>query len=170
MNKIKTLLELREKMKSKKPEFIRQDYNKKKKLGFKWRKPKGIHSKLREKRKGHRKTVSKGYRSPNAIRGFHASGLRVKIVNSIANIEKINKEEEGIIVGHGVGKKKRLEILMKAKLSNINILNINDIDAYIKKLEKVKIVKHLKPEHKQAKKEVPAKREEKEAKFIEVVD
>ena len=47
-----SLLELRRAMKRKKPDFIRQDSHKKAGLGAKWRKPKGIHSKMRKKHKG----------------------------------------------------------------------------------------------------------------------
>ena len=50
MNDIQRLLELRKRIKRKKPEFIRQDAHKKKSLESKWRKPKGLHSKMREKR------------------------------------------------------------------------------------------------------------------------
>ena len=47
MAETKKLLELRKKIKGKKPNFIRQDAHKHKRLARKWRKPKGIQSKMR---------------------------------------------------------------------------------------------------------------------------
>ena len=62
MMSIKELLELRKQIKNKKPDFIRQDAHKKKKLGKKWRKARGLHSKIRLKLRGRGKFVSNGYR------------------------------------------------------------------------------------------------------------
>ena len=74
------LIELRKAIKEKKPIFIRQDNPKRKKLSYKWRKPKGIHSKIRHHFKGRRKMPSPGYKSPAAVRGFHSSGLKIVYV------------------------------------------------------------------------------------------
>ena len=49
-----TLLNVRKEMKERKPEFIRQDNPKRMKLNYKWRKPKGVHSKIRHHFKGRR--------------------------------------------------------------------------------------------------------------------
>ena len=58
------LLEIRQKMKSRKPAFIRQDNPKRPKLKDVWRKPKGVHSKIRHHFKGRRKITSPDYNSP----------------------------------------------------------------------------------------------------------
>ena len=67
-------LALRAQMKGKKPEFIRQDAHKKPGLGWKWRRPKGITSKMRLHLKGYRRIVKKGYRSPKDVRGLTKDG------------------------------------------------------------------------------------------------
>ena len=54
-------------MKKKKPKFIRQDAHKKGRLAKKWRKPKGLQSKMRLCKKGYRKRISKGYKSPKEV-------------------------------------------------------------------------------------------------------
>ena len=154
MTQLNTLLELRSKIKSRKPEFIRQDNPKRRKLNDKWRKPKGIHSKIRHHFKGRRKMPSPGYKSPAAIKGLHATGLKMITIFSPGDIIKINKDNEGIIIAKSVGTRKRLEILKKAMEMKITILNINAEDA-IKKIEDY-INSKKKKEHKEQKKE-PAK-------------
>lgn len=134
MMQINELLELRNKMKEKKPTFIRQDNPKRMKLNDKWRKPKGIHSKIRHKFKGHRKMPSPGYKSPKKIKGMHVSGLKIINVSSPQHLQNISKENEGIVVAKNVGMKKRLGILMKAKELNINVLNVN-LDEHIKGIQ-----------------------------------
>ena len=134
MTQINTLLELRTKIKENKPDFIRQDNPKRMKLNDKWRKTKGIHSKIRHKFKGRRKMPSPGYKSPVLVKGLHFSGLKIVNINSINRLENIKKENEGIIISKSVGKKKKLEILNKAKALDIKVLNLN-IDEQIKKIE-----------------------------------
>lgn len=136
MIQINTLLDLRTKIKSKKPDFIRQDYQRRKRLGrkLKWRKPKGIHSKIRHHFKGRRKMPSPGYKSPRKIKNLHASGLKTIAIFSVDDLKKIKRESEGIIISKNVGMKKRLEIFKKAKEINISILNLN-VDEQIKKIE-----------------------------------
>lgn len=136
MTDINTLLELKNKLKEVKPEFIRQDYPKRKKLSIKWRKPKGIHSKIRHKFKGRRKMPSPGYKSPKIVRGLHSSGLRMVNVSSVGDIIKIKKEKEGAVILKSVGMKKRLEILTKSKELNITVLNLN-VDEQIKKISDI---------------------------------
>ena len=160
MTELKQFLELRKKIKDRKPEFIRQDYQRRKRLGrkLKWRKPKGIHSKIRHHFKGRRKMPSPGYKSPRKVKGFHSSGLKILIACSLYDLKKINKENEGIIVSKSLGAKKRIEILKKAKELDIKVLNLN-ADEHIKKIEdlvnskKNKEVKETKKEQVKEKKE-----------------
>lgn len=131
---IDRLLEIRGQLKDRKPDFIRQDNPKRMKLNDKWRKPKGIHSKIRHKFKGRRKMPSPGYKSPRKVKGLHSSGLKPVIIFSVSDIEKIRKESEGAIISKKVGIKARLEILRKANEINIQVLNLN-VHEQIKKIE-----------------------------------
>ncbi|MBI2647686.1 50S ribosomal protein L32e [Candidatus Woesearchaeota archaeon] len=160
---ISTLLELRNKLKDKKPEFIRQDYQRRKRLGrkLKWRKPKGIHSKIRHHFKGRRKMPSSGYKSPKKVKNLHSSGLKIINVSSVDDIKEIKKENEGAVISKTIGMKKRLEILKKAKELDVLILNLN-LDEQIKKIED--IVNSKKKEVKKAKKEDKKEKEQKEDK------
>ena len=163
MNDIKTLLNIRKDIKSRKPDFIRQDSHKKAGLGAKWRKPKGLHAKMRLKLKGYRKIDSKGYRSPKLARNLHKSGLAVKIVNTVRDVEKIKKGHEGGIIAKNVGQKKKVEILKKAKELDVKILNVKDINAYLGNVEKemAERKKVIKKEKEPKKEKNIAKKEEK---------
>ena len=54
-------------IKKKIPEFIRQDTNKCR-FTSKWRRSRGLHSKMRLHRKGHGESPDIGYRSPRELR------------------------------------------------------------------------------------------------------
>lgn len=168
MTETNTLLELRNKIKNRKPEFIRQDNPKRMKVNYKWRKPKGIHSKIRHHFKGRRKMPSPGYKSPKKVSGLHSSGLKIVNVFSVADITKIKKESDGIVIPKSIGRKKRLEILRKAKELNIQILNLN-IDEHIKKIEDF-INSKKKKESKEIKKEEAKVKEEPKEKISELSD
>ena len=144
------LLEVRKELKERKPVFIRQDNPKRKKLNYKWRKPKGIHSKIRHKFKGRRKMPSPGYKSPRKVKGLHHSGLKMIHVFSASDASKIRKETEGIIIPKSDGMRKRLEILEMAKELKVMVLNIN-ADEHIAKIKD--FVSSKKKEQKTAKKE-----------------
>ena len=166
--KEKNLLEIRRKLKSKKPVFLRQDAHKVKKLKRKWRQPKGIHSKMREKVKGHRRLPSIGWSSPLDVRGLTPEGFTPILIN---NVQELLSSNQPKIISSNVGLKKRLEIAKKAKEKSIKILNITNIDDFVKKSEEElnkkkerKKLKH-KPEVKTPiKKEEPKKQETPEEK------
>lgn len=163
MTSTKELLELRKKIKKKKPNFVRQDAHKKKRLGFKWRKSRGFHSKMRRNLKGYKKGISKGYKSPLLIRGFHSSGLKIVEVSSLKDIEKINKEKEGIIIKNSIGLKKKIEIVKKAVESSIKILNIKEPSGFLTFVEERLRKKKEDKEKKLSSKEKRRKEKEKKA-------
>lgn len=148
----------------KKPNFIRQDSNKLKCLGDKWRKPKGIHSKMRNNFKGHRKNISVGWKSTKEQRGL-IGRLQNVITTSLSQIEGINPALQGITIANSVGLKKRISIINKAKEKGIKILNIRNVDKYIemhnlKRAEKKKSHAKETPKAKEAVKELQKAKEE----------
>ena len=56
--------------------FKRQEYARYKKLGIKWRRPRGKTSKMRRYEAGKPDMPAIGYRTPRAIRDLHPSGFR----------------------------------------------------------------------------------------------
>lgn len=124
----KEIADFRKILKKRKPEFLRKDTFKKSKLGRKrkkkqkWKRPRGRHSKLREKRTGHMIQPSIGWRSPKEIRGF-VQELRPKMIFNVQELNNL-KEEEIAVIGK-VGKKKKMEIVQEAIAKNIKLLNVN---------------------------------------------
>jgi len=73
-------------------------------------------------------------------------------VYSPAEVGKIKKDVQGIIIPKNVGARKRLEILKKAKELNVIVLNLN-IEESIKKIEDFMSSKKKEPEKKSKKDE-----------------
>ncbi len=115
------LLRVRTRQKSKKPEFNFHDAHKKKRLGTSWRKPRGLHSKLRQQVAAKGKLVRPGFGSPRAVRGFHPCGLREVLVNNVMELEKA--QGCAVRIASAVGRKKRLEIQARAAAMSLKILN-----------------------------------------------
>lgn len=158
------LLEQRRKSKAKKPKFVRQDCHKQAKLRKCWRRPKGIQSKMRLGKKGYRKCVDAGYGSPAEVKGLSREGLVIVPVKSINDISLV-KDGCGAMISGKVGQKKRMAIAKKCLDLGIKVLNIKDIDAYLKSASEK--IKKKKEEKEQAKKEKEKKKAEKEKKAKE---
>jgi large subunit ribosomal protein L32e len=142
------LIAHKQKVKAKKPNFCRQETHRRAKLGTEWRKPKGVHSKLRLRRRGKGKMVSIGYRMPEAVRGLTVEGLRQVYVSSPEHIKYISKEEVALM--RKVSNRTRLAILQAAQKANARVLNVKDI---AKKIEELTV----KLSHKKVKKEAKTK-------------
>ncbi|MCX8171334.1 MAG: 50S ribosomal protein L32e [Candidatus Bathyarchaeota archaeon] len=123
LEKLKDAVELREKVKRRKPDFIRQESWRYIRVDENWRRPKGIDSKMRKEVKGWPAKVKIGYGGPNAARGLHPSTYREVVVYNVNDLSKINPEVEAARIAHTVGAKKRAEILRKAREKGIHILN-----------------------------------------------
>jgi len=110
-------------MERKKPKFLRKDWHKEIKLGRtvkklrKWRSANGRHNKIRLNRRGQVQRPKIGWGAPKDVRR-QGSGVRVMNISGLSEVDKKN----GIVVG-AVGKKKRNEIIAKAKEMGIKILN-----------------------------------------------
>lgn len=169
MKDLKQALELREKLKEKKPVFLKQDAHKKAKLKKNWRQPQGRHSKMRLKLRSYRKHPSIGYASPRIVKGLTPEGLKEVHVYNLEDLKNVGKGE-GIIIGRTVGLRKKLNLLKKIKeKKDLKLLNVKDIEKFIKETEekflaKKKESKKREEEKKKSKEEAIKKAEEKKKK------
>jgi large subunit ribosomal protein L32e len=175
------MLKIRQKQKSRKPDFVRQKYHTKASLPLHWRKPKQKQSKMRLCRKGHRPMPSTGYGSPAAVRGFDRSGLKPVRVSNLNALLQVAKGE-GAVIASEVGTLKRILLAEQAIKNKIHVLNIKDLSKYVEEAKKAfeeRIAKKKsekktkeekkakKPEKKQAEKKAEKAEEKPEEKAIE---
>ena len=107
----------------KRPKFLRQHAVNLKRLGDKWRKPRGYHSKLRRHEKSKGSMPSPGYGTPSKLRFLHPSGFKDVLIFNINDLEKINPKTDAVRFSHTLGKRKRTEILKKAEEMKVKVLN-----------------------------------------------
>jgi len=110
--------------------FLRRTWNRYSKLGKGrkkkqiWKKPTGRDNKMREKRRGYPAVVSIGYKKSKKLR------KNIFVLRNSKDLERVKKNEV-VIIGR-VGKKKKIEMLQKAKEKKISVQNIN-IEKFLKK-------------------------------------
>ncbi len=118
-----------------------------KRVKYRWRRPRGLHNKVRESRQGHRPKVKIGYgtgRKPETI-----------LVRNLTELENAKGE---VVLSGGLGMKKKTELIKKAQEKKIKILNIKNPQEYLKNVEET-----LKS-NKENKKVIEKKKETKEKK------
>ena len=119
----KTDLSKRNRMSHKRPNFRRQNWFRYKRLGQKWRRPRGIHSKMRRHFKYRIPVVQAGFRGPASVRGLHPSGFEEVLVYNPKNLEDVDPKAQAIRISSKVGDKKRETIVQKADELKIRVLN-----------------------------------------------
>ncbi len=144
----------------KKPSFLRQDAHKVKSLKKVWRKPKGMHNKMRWCLRGLRWHPAIGYKLNNNVRGLNQEGLKGVLVYNINNLNKIGKGE-GVIIAANVGMKNKIQILEKIKSLGLKCLNL-DVHKTLENINnELKNRKEKKKTKKVEKKETEEKKETK---------
>ncbi|MGQ0772752.1 MAG: 50S ribosomal protein L32e [Nitrososphaerota archaeon] len=120
----KEKLALRQKIAERRPDFVRQESWRYKRVGLAWRKPKGIDNhQRRQKFRGRPGLVKVGYGGPKLVRGLHPSGFTDNLVHNVLELQGLNPKTDGIRIAHGVGTKKRLDIVKKAMEQKFKIFN-----------------------------------------------
>ncbi len=119
----RALLKLRADLKKRRPDFVRQESWRYKRVKSSWRRPRGKDSKMRLGMGGWPRLVKIGYRSPRKIRGYHPSGLKELVVHRPEELNSVDPGEFAVRIAHDVGLRKRIKILDKAKELDIRVLN-----------------------------------------------
>lgn len=105
------------------PAFKRQEWFRYQKLGDAWRRPRGIHSKMRRGMKRRPPMVEIGYRGPALVRDLHPSGFEDVLVYNVEGLENLDPKTQAARIGGTVGVKKRIAIENRAKELGIRVLN-----------------------------------------------
>lgn len=146
----------------KKRRFVRYKSVNQVKLHGGWRRPRGMHNKVRLKKKGHIHRVSIGYGTKKGTRNFYNSVFEYKMVDNLRDLDNINKKY--ILISRKLGLRKKIEILKKAKELKLNVIKIKDIDLFLKNVQdRLNQSKEIKKK-KEEKREVYKKKAEEKSK------
>lgn len=152
-------INLRKKLNAKRPDFKQVGSYKRKRVDGKWRKPRGMHSKMRHQVWGKPAIVKTGYRGPNAARGLDPSGLTPVLVHNQNELAGINPKTQGALLA-SVGARKKAALLATCKERNITVLNAKNIDDALNKIN-TKLRERKQAKEERAKKEEKTKKSEK---------
>jgi large subunit ribosomal protein L32e len=149
-NTVEKALKLRRRVKKRKPEFVRQESWRYRRLKENWRRPRGIDNKMRRKIKGWPPTVNVGYKGPKAARGLHPSGYKEVLIHNAEKLKEIDPATQAVRIAHTVGKRTRAKILVEARKRKVTILNLGEAEERVEeKRESVEEKKEGKPEEKE---------------------
>ena len=119
----KVALSKRNRMSNRRPAFKRQNWFRYKRLGDKWRRPRGIHSKMRRHFKYRITVVQPGFRGPASVRGLHPSGFEDVMIHNLKEVDHVDPKTQAIRISSKVGDKKRELIIKKADELKIRVFN-----------------------------------------------
>lgn len=117
------LLRVRKALKSGKPDFVRQESWRYKRVKPSWRRPRGIDSKMRLEKNGWPRSPKIGHRSPRMVRETHPTGLKEVLIHRPEDLGPIDPEEHVARIAHTVGARKRLQIIERAEELGVHVLN-----------------------------------------------
>jgi len=160
-------LELRRRLKSKKPKFRRQESWRYKRVSEVWRRPDGTDSKMRRKVRGWPKSAEIGYRGPRKARSLHPSGYQEILVRNVDDLAKVDPKTQAIRIAHTVGMKKRADIFLRAGERHIYVLNPLPEEKPVEEGEEVAAEEAAKEEGEEIEETAEAKAEEKVEKETE---
>jgi len=137
--------------------FKRSEAGRFKRLKERWRRPGGIHNKMRKNKKGIKPKI--GWKKPEVE--------EIPIISNLPELNELKTKE--IIISSKIGMKKRLELQKFCGEKKIKILNIKKL-VKKKKPVKKKIEKETVSEKKPETKETPVQKEVKTKSIKENVD
>lgn len=109
--------------KEKRPEFVRQESWRYKRLDPGWRRPRGKDSRMRLQKGGAPPLVKIGYRTDKRYRGLHPSGFEEVLVERVEELERIDPSRQAIRIAATLGRLKRMRITEVAMEKGIRVLN-----------------------------------------------
>ena len=121
----------------KKPKFLRQGANYLKKVANKWRRPRGLHSKLKLKQKSKGVIPNVGYGAPKSTRGLHPSGYEEVRIITQEDLSNLNKNKHAIKISSKLGAKKRIALIEYCQKRGFKILNLGISQQEIESLEEM---------------------------------
>jgi len=129
------LLKVKAHLKKRQPIFLRQGAHKHKRVKKAWRSPKGLHSKMRDSRRGYKVKLQQGYHTPKEVRGMDKHGLYPTIVASLTTLATLDPAKHSVILSGTLGARKRIIIIEAANAKKFTFLNAKADTATVLKTE-----------------------------------
>ena len=117
------LLKVKANLKKRQPKFLRQDAHKHKRVKQVWRSPKGLHSKMRDSRRGYKVKLQGGYQTPREVRGLDKHGLKPTLVATAKELEALDPKVNSVILRGTLGGRKKVALLEEAHKKKFTVLN-----------------------------------------------
>jgi large subunit ribosomal protein L32e len=117
------LLKIKAHLKKRQPVFMRQGAHKHKRVKKAWRAPKGLHSKMRDSRRGYLVKIQQGYHTPKDVRGTDKNGLYPTIVGNVAQLAALDPHKHSVIILGSLGARKRILIIEAANARKFAFVN-----------------------------------------------
>jgi large subunit ribosomal protein L32e len=121
-------LSIKRQLRRTRPAFTRHHPHRKASLGDKWKKPRGLHNKLKDRKRGCGPWVSDGYRTPEAVRGMHISGLVIAHVANASQLTGLDPKTTGVVIAR-TGAKRQIELIAACQKAGLRVLNHKDTRA-----------------------------------------
>ena len=126
-NELRRLSRIRTFKKKKKPDFKTQNSWRYVRVDKRWRRPRGIDSKMRERIKGWPQVVKIGYKKPNLLRHKYYSpvtgALEEFIVSNLSDLDLVLPHKHIIRIDGRLGNRKKEQIYQEAISWGLKILN-----------------------------------------------
>lgn len=133
------MIETKEAIRKARPRFVRSGATHIKRVSRSgYRKPKGLHNKVGDNKKGRRTTIKTGFGYPKALRGTTRKGLELVNISTLAEAKSLDASKQVAIVKSSLGMKNKKAILEHLASSNVAVQGIADIKTYLEKFDKKK--------------------------------
>lgn len=107
--------------------FRRLEYFRYKKLGEKWRRPRGKHNKVRKYIGGKLPRPLIGFKKK--VRGLHPSGYMDVLISNVSELENLDRAAQAVRISGKLGGRKRQLMLEKTKELKLKVLNPGSSEA-----------------------------------------
>lgn len=107
--------------------FRRLEYFRYKKLGEKWRRPRGKHNKVRKYIGGKLPRPLIGFKKK--VRGLHPSGYMDVLISNVSELENLDRATQAVRISGKLGGRKRQLMLEKTKELKLKVLNPGSSEA-----------------------------------------